>query len=124
MSKEKISEVTVFKFEIATKPGNVARLRWDLAEFLSTKGFAPNHWYANWKKLEENVWLNIGGSDRGNPTDPVLSVKVMLRDTAPNMPGSDFYTEKVEEFKAYADKKIKPMVLDLLNESRIPYNVL
>lgn len=123
--KEKLSELTVFKFQIIAKSTNkITKLRYDLAKFLSTKGFAPGHWYANWKKLEENVWLIIGGSDRGDPSEPVLSVTISLRDTAPNLAGIEFRTDQVDKVREYAEKKVKPMVLNLLDESKIPYEVI
>jgi len=120
---EKLSELMVFKFELQTPNSRFAvqRARCSLAKFLKTKGFEPGHWYANWKELEKDVWLTIGG---GETNDSVLSVKVTLRNAPPNVGGITYQTEEVEKFKQYCEQKVKPMVLSLLDESKIPYNIL
>jgi len=121
---EKVSEITVLKLELQGRGKDTRRLKYALAEFLKSKGFAPGHWYANWKELEKNVWLIIGGSERGDPTDLALSVKVSLRDSPPNVGGVTFYAKDVEQFRKFCNEKVKPMVLDLLNESTIPYAII
>jgi len=120
---EKLSKLMVFKFDFKHPNSRFAvqRARCSLAKFLKTKGFEPGHWYANWKELEKDVWLTIGGGDQSNS---VLSVEVTLRDSPPNVGGIEYYTEEVEKFRKYCEQKVKPMVLSLLDESKIPYNIL
>lgn len=93
-------------------------LRTKFAEYLHSQGFEPNHWYANWKKLAELVWLVFTGDDRGSPSCEMYA-KVLIRDTPPNMAGSNFLPKNEEEFKKTIDKQVKPMVLEILKKSPI-----
>ena len=115
-----VSEITILKVKITAR--NVAKARYKLAGFLCKSGFKPGHWYANWKELMSNVWLVIGGSDRGNPSDPNLTVKILLRDTAPNLGGLELVTEDTK-LKEYADKEVKPDIVELFKKSEIKLKI-
>lgn len=112
----------ILKYQLLGK--NIDRKKWRLADFLSTKGFSPNHWYSNWKEIEENIWLVFTNPSRSDPKSPSMQVELLLRDSPPNVGGSTFEPTDKEQLKRVIEKQIRPMVLQLLEESKIPYTVI
>lgn len=115
----------VLKFRLLPTEGESRAivLRTKFAEYLHSQGFDPNHWYANWKKLAELIWLIFKGDDRTNPSCEMYA-EVAMRDTAPNIAGSEFLPKNAEHFKKVVEEQVKPMVLNLLEKSPIKTQII
>lgn len=104
-----VSEILLVKITLKDVRGS----RYRFADFLAEHGYEPRHWYANWKEVSKNVWIVIGGSDRGNLSDLNLTVKVMFRDKAPNLGATEFNVD-VEKAMTELNKKIIPELKEMI----------
>jgi len=115
----------VLKFTLRCKNSRRALLlaKYRLADFLKAEGFSPGHWYANWKEIEENVWLQFKSEEVESSSSAVINVEILLRDSPPNVGGIDFTPKDMKEFEKIIEKQVKPFIIQLLDKSKIPYKL-
>lgn len=96
-----------------------------MADFLSKQGFEPRHWYANWKEIEKNAWLQFKNPSRGDPTsENIMTCDVFLRDAPPNVSANEFVPKDEKAFKKAIEEKLKPYAIDLLQKSGIAFEIV
>ena len=114
---------TIISFRITGN--NPRREKNKLANFLCKEiGFEPNHWYANWKELQKDVWLVFKNPSRSDPTTKEMFVELLLKEGAPNVGGNTLQATDPEQLSKYIENKIKPMVVQLLDGSGIKYEIV
>ena len=114
---------TIISFRITGN--NPGRDKSKLANFLCKEiGFEPNHWYANWKELQKDVWLVFKNPSRSDPTTKEMFVELLLKEGAPNVGGNTLQATDPEQLSKYIENKIKPMVVQLLDGSGIKYEIV
>lgn len=104
---------------------NPRREKNKLANFLcKEEGFEPNHWYANWKELQGDVWLVFKNPSRSDPTTKEMLVELLLKKGPPNVGGNTLQATDPEQLSKVIETKIRPMVIRLLDDSGIKYETV